>query len=608
MQNYKNRIYLILVSVLLFLISFLLWDVFDILPWWAGFVLYLVSALIVGYNVFFNAFSNIIHGRIFDENLLMAVASICAFAISEFAEGTLVLILSQLGELLQSIAVGKSRKEIASIMKLRPMTATRIRDGVEEEVLAEEVNIDDIILIRVGESVPLDCTIIEGETKLNLSSLTGESVPVSVKTGDKIISGSINLSSVIKAKVTANYNDSTIVKMLDLIEKASESKTKTEKFITRFAKIYTPCVFFIALFVAFICPIFSGYTDTFTLWLHRALVFLVISCPCALVISVPLAFFGGIGSASKMGVLVKGSQCLEKLAKVDMVAFDKTGTLTCGDFKIQEFKASCEKKHFFDIVCSIERYSNHPLSYAFENYAKEHDVDFLKVTDYSEIAGVGISAKIGNDVYKIGKKTQEYNVDFEANIFVTKNDQLFGYINVEDHLKDGAKVLIEALKTLKISDFAIISGDNEKVTKAVSEKLNITNIYHSLLPQEKVQVLQKLKVGHKSLLYMGDGINDAAALTTADVGVSLGNNGADLAIETSDVVISSGDITKLAPAIKLAKKTLKIARENIILSLTIKLLAMVLGICGFVSLWLAVFADVGVTLLAILNSSRLLKK
>lgn len=603
----KKNLIRIIISGLLFALSFIFktkYVVFGIL---------LVSYIIIGYDVLLKAFRNIKRGKIFDENFLMSIATIGAICISDMREAVAVMLFYQIGELFQSYAVNKSRKSIIELMDIRPDYANVIRNGKNEKVDPNEVNIEEIILVKPGEKIPLDGVIVEGKSLLNTVALTGESVPRSVKENDEVLSGCINNEGILKIKVTKKFGDSTVSKILDLVENASNRKSKSEAFITKFAKYYTPIVCGIALVVAIFPPLILK--EPFNTWTYKALSFLVVSCPCALVISIPLSFFGGLGASSNIGVLVKGSNYLEALSNVDIVVCDKTGTLTEGVFKVQEINAvGISNEELLKMTAYAESFSNHPISISLkEAYGKK--IDSSKVTKAREIVGKGIYAKVlGKDVY-VGNdkllKELEIKID-KVNktgtvIYTVIDNKYCGYILISDKIKEDSYKMIKSLKKNNISKIVMLTGDRENISKSISNELKLDEYYAELLPQDKVSITEKImheKDGN--LLFIGDGINDAPVLALSDIGVSMGSLGSDAAIEASDIVIMTDEPSKISDVIKISKKTMKIVHENIVFAISIKIAVLILSLLGIATMWSAVFADVGVSVIAILNSLRIL--
>ena len=547
----------------------------------------------------------------------MAVATIGAFAIGEFPEAVAVMLFYQVGELFQSYAVDKSRKSIASLMDIRPDYANIEKDGKVEKVDPDEVKIGDIIIVKTGEKIPLDGVVVDGTSSLDTMALTGESVPRVVKTEDEVLSGCINKDGLLKIRVTKEFGESTVSKILDLVENASSKKSKSENFITKFAKYYTPTVVIIAVLLAFIPPIILKDFSTFSVWLYRALSFLVVSCPCALVISIPLSFFGGIGGASKMGILIKGSNYLEALANTETVVFDKTGTLTEGIFEVQDIYAEgIEKDELLRIVAHAENYSNHPIAKSVKKaYNKEIDEKIIK--NPQELSGKGIWAKIDEKDILVGneKLMLEEKIDFKkcdevgTILYVAIDKKYVGYVLIADKIKQDSPKTIRELKAMNIKETVMLTGDKKEVGEYVAKKLNMDKVYTELLPDgkvEKVEELLKQKSEKGKLVFVGDGINDAPVLTISDIGVAMGGLGSDAAIEAADIVIMTDETSKISKAINLSKKTMRIVRENIIFAIFVKIAVLVLTAFGASTMWEAVFADVGVSVIAIINALRML--
>jgi len=587
---------------------------------WIAFALYLVSYIIVGYDVAIDAIKNIINGNVFDENFLMSIATIGAFFIGEYAEGVAVMLFYQIGELFQSHAVNNSRKSISSLIELSPDYAN-VKKGEELiQLEPDEVNVGDIIVIKPGEKVPLDAKVIEGVSMLDTSALTGESVPREVEVGHEILSGCINMNGVITAEVTKEYRESTFSKILDLVENATSKKSKSERFITKFARYYTPVVVIIAVILAILPPLLIDGA-TFSDWIYRALSFLVVSCPCALVISIPLSFFGGIGGASKKGVLVKGSNYLEALAQAETIVFDKTGTLTKGSFKVSHIQPSGEvkysKEELLELTAYAESYSNHPISKSLQKaYGKT--IDNSRISDVEEISGHGVTAQVDGKLIAAGntKLMDRLSIPYSpvdengTIVHLAVDNKYAGYIVISDELKEDALSAIKLLRPLNIKKTVMLTGDVNKVAKFTADKLGIDEVYSDLLPGDKVDKLEELLSkldADKKLAYVGDGINDAPVLARADIGIAMGGLGSDAAIEAADIVIMTDEPSKIATAIKIAQNTLKIAQQNTIFAIGIKILVLILSGAGYASMWAAVFADVGVTFLAILNASRALR-
>ena len=577
-------------------------------------IIFMIPYLTVGFPVLKKAVINISHGQIFDENFLMCIATIGALIIDEYPEAVFVMLFYQVGDLFESVAVGKSRDSISALVDICPEYVNIERDGKIEELDPEEAQIGDIMVIRPGEKVPLDGVITEGESSLNTTALTGESIPLDVKKGDSIISGCINLNGLIKAEVTKEYSDSTVSKILELVENSAENKAHTENFITKFAAYYTPAVVFTAAALAIIpVLVFGGDPKD---WVMRALNFLVVSCPCALVISVPLSYFSGIGCASSKGILVKGSNYLEALSKASTVVFDKTGTLTKGSFSVTDIvPSSMEKDELLEITAMAESYSNHPISQSIRN-ACSKTFDSERITSYEEIAGKGIKAVIdGKEVYAGSDRLiRELGIEPEktpegcASVHTVKDGKYAGYILISDTLKDDTKAAIKTLKSLGIENTVMLSGDNISNAKKTALEAGIDTVYAELLPADKVKWLEEIiKTSSGKTVFVGDGINDAPSLSRADVGIAMGGMGSDAAIEAADIVLMDDKPSKIALALKIAKKTTSIVRQNIIFALTVKILVLILSAMGLSNMWEAVFADVGVSVIAIINSMRAMK-
>ncbi len=580
-------------------------------------ILYLIAYIIVGYNIVLKALRNILRGKVFDENFLMTIATIGAFFIGEFPEAVAVMLFYQIGELFQSYAVDKSRKSVANLMDIRPDYANVYRDEEIEKVDPNEVNIGEIILIKPGEKIPLDGIVIEGTSMLNTLALTGESVPRSINVNDEVLSGCINSEGILKVKVTKKFGESTVSKILDLVENASSRKSKSENFISKFARYYTPIVVIVAVILAIIPPIIIK-DATFNDWIYRALSFLVVSCPCALVISIPLSFFGGIGASSKIGVLVKGSNYLEALANTEIVVCDKTGTLTEGIFKVQKIDAiGYSDEDLLRYTAYAENFSNHPIALSIkEAYGK--DINEKLITETKEFKGMGIIAKVDFKDILVGneKLMRENNIKFKKSeeigttIYVAINNVFAGSITISDKIKEDSYKAIKLFKNNNVKNIVMLTGDKESISKEVAKELSIDNYYSELLPQDKVKIVEKLmkeKSSNGKLIFIGDGINDAPVLALSDIGVAMGGLGSDAAIEAADIVIMTDEPSKIASAIKISKKTMTIVKENIIFAITVKILVLILSALGIATMWAAVFADVGVSILAIINALRILK-
>lgn len=579
-------------------------------------VLFVISYIVIGYDIVLKAIRNISRGKVFDENFLMTVATIGAICIGNLAEAVSVMLFYQVGELFQSYAVDKSRKSISDLMDIRPDYANVIRNDKHEKVDPSDVNIEEIILIKPGEKVPLDGIVVEGSSSLNKLALTGEAVPRNVKVGDEVLSGCINNSGILKVKVTKEFGESTVSKILDLVENASSRKSSSENFISKFAKYYTPIVVIIALFLAVLPPLILK--DSFNTWIYRALSFLVVSCPCALVVSIPLSFFGGIGASSRIGVLVKGSNYLEALSKTEIIVCDKTGTLTEGEFKVQNINAiGISDEELLKYASYAENFSNHPISISIKNeYSKK--IDAKKVTETKEIPGKGVYAKVENKDVLVGneKLLNQYKIKHEVVnelgtiIYVAIDNEFKGTITISDKIKEDSYKAIKLFRENNVKKIVMLTGDKDSISKEVSNELNLDEYHSELLPQDKVKIVEELmKEKSKSgkLLFVGDGINDAPVLALSDIGVSMGGLGSDAAIEASDVVIMTDEPSKIAESISISRKTMRIVKQNIIFAITVKISVLLLSALGIATMWSAVFADVGVSVIAILNAFRILK-
>ena len=608
----KKKEVIIIISAILFAIA-----LFVRMSQTIQLILMLIAYILLGKDTVLKAVKNVEKGDFFDENFLMTVATLGAIIIGEYPEAVAVMLFYEVGELFQSYAINKSRKSIADMMDIKPEYANVIRDNKSEKVEPDEVQIDEIIEIKPGERVPLDAIIIKGETTLDTSALTGESIPVEVREGATILSGCINLNALILAKVTKEYFDSTVNKVLDLVENAAAKKSTSERLITRFAKIYTPIVISLAVLLAILPPIISGEYN-FRVWIFRALSFLVVSCPCAFVISVPLSFFSGIGAASRAGILIKGGNYLEILSKVDIVVLDKTGTLTKGVFNVQKvvvIDKNIKEDEFISLVAMAESGSNHPISKSIQKYYNR-EIDKTSINSIKEISGKGIEALINNMKILVGNEKlvnipSDLIIDDIGTILYVEIDNKFtGYIVISDEIKKDASKAIKGLKDIGVKKSIMLTGDIEKVGKKVGEDLGLDEIYTNLLPQDKVSKFEEIIENKKSkgnVAFVGDGINDAPVLARADVGIAMGAMGSDAAIEAADVVIMTDEPSKIVTAIKSSKKTMKIAMQNIALAFGVKAIALVLSALGIADMWMAVFADTGVTILAVLNSFRALK-
>ena len=609
----KKDVIKIVVALILFLLAMFI----KFQNEWINNCIFILSYIIVGFEILRKAVRNIFRGKVFDENFLMSVATLGAFAIGEFPEAVAVMLFYQVGELFQDYAVDKSRKSIASLMDIRPDYANVIRNGKEEKVNPDDVKIGDTIVIKPGEKVPLDGVIIDGKTTLDTKALTGESVPRDAGKGDTVLSGCINLSGTIKMEVTKEFGETTVSKILDLVENASSKKAKSENFITKFAEYYTPIVVIIAVILAIVPPlIIEG--ASFQDWLYRALSFLVVSCPCALVISIPLSFFGGIGGASKIGVLVKGSNYLEALSKAEIMVFDKTGTLTEGVFEVQNIEpVGISKEELLKVAAYTEHYSNHPISKSIKK-AYNKEIDEKEIIDSQEVSGKGIVAQIGKKNVFAGneKLMDEKGIEYTkcthvgSVVYVAIDGKYVGHIVISDKIKEDAKKTIDELKKSNIKQTVMLTGDRKNIGEAVAKEIGIDKVYSELLPDgkvEKVEELLKTKSPKGKLAFVGDGINDAPVLAMADIGIAMGGLGADSAIEAADIVIMTDQPSKIISAMKLSKKTMRIVRENIIFAIAVKVLVLILTAFGLSTMWQAVFADVGVSVIAILNALRALR-
>lgn len=576
-------------------------------------VIFLFAYLLVGFDIISEAVKNILHGEVFDENFLMSIATIGAFCIKEYPEAIMVMVLYQLGEYFQHRAVEKSRQSITQLMDIRPDFANVIFNDEIVIKTPENVKIDDTIIVKTGEKIPLDGIVIEGSATIDVSALTGESAPKKISVGDNAISGSININGVLKIKVTKLFQNSTVSKILELVQEVAEKKSKSENFISKFAKIYTPIVVFLAVLLVIIPTIF--FNGVFSIWFQRALTFLVISCPCAFVIAIPLSFFAGIGGASKCGILIKGSNYIEQLSKVNAVFFDKTGTLTKGAFRVVDIipNDNCTKDELLKDTAYVEYFSNHPIAISIKQaFGKE--VDYNNVSNLEEFAGLGLKATIdGYDVIVGNEKLMnKFNIEFEKQqkdgtiVYVAKDDKYLGVIIISDEIKEDVISSIELLKKI-VKFVAILTGDVKNSADYIAKKIGIVNVYSNLLPIDKVKKIEECIKENKTVMFVGDGINDAPVLMRADVGVAMGALGSDAAIESADVVIMDDKISKIPMAIKISKKTMSIVWQNIIFALGVKILFLILGALGYISMWGAVFADVGVTLVAILNALRSLQ-
>lgn len=610
-RKMKKKLYKIIISGILFLIALLLKIENEVI----NNILFIISYIIVGKEILEKAFKNITRGKVFDENFLMTVATLGAFLIGEYPEAVAVMLFYQIGELFQSYAVDKSRKSVAALMDIRPDYANLLDDGKEIKVNPEKVNIGDVIIIKPGEKIPIDGVVIEGNTSLNTFALTGETVPREVGKKDEVLSGSINNEGLIKVKTTKKFSDSTVSKILDLVENASSKKSNSENFISKFAKYYTPIVVVIALTLCIFPPIILN--QKFTTWIYRGLSFLVVSCPCALVVSIPLSFFGGIGASSKIGVLIKGSNYLESLSKTETIICDKTGTLTEGVFEVQKIEpVDISEKELLKYAAYTEHFSNHPISMSLKKaYGKK--IDSSKVTNTKEISGKGVIATIDNKEIIVGneKILKDENIKYVKSeevgtiIYIAIDKKFAGTIVISDKIKKDAKKAIRLFRKNNVKKIVMLTGDKENISKEVFDELKLDDYKAELLPQDKVEIVEQIikeKNESKQVAFIGDGINDAPVLALSDIGIAMGGAGSDAAIEAADIVIMTDEPSKLADAMKISKKTMKIVKENIIFAITVKIVVLLLSALGLATMWAAVFADVGVSVIAILNALRIL--
>ncbi len=607
----KRRLIKIIISAILFILGMIL-----PLPSYAQLTFWGLSYFLVGWEIIAKAAKNIVYGQVFDENFLMTVATLGAIGLGEYSEAVAVMLFYQIGEYFQKYAVAKSRKSISSLMNIRPDYANLCDGEQTRQVSPEEVNVGDYILVKPGEKIPLDGKVIEGTSSLDTSSLTGESLPREVEKDSDVLSGCINLTGVLKIQVSKEYGESTVAKILDLVENAASNKAKVEQFITKFARWYTPIVVLSALIIAVIPPLIMA-DATFSSWIYRALTFLVISCPCALVISVPLSFFGGIGAASKQGILVKGSNYLQALSETEVVVFDKTGTLTKGTFSVVKVEGNdFPTSEVLELAAYADAYSNHPISQSIRQ-AYARPIDTSRISNYQEIAGRGVCAEINGVLVHLGNTrlmtnlgTQSHAGDGDGTIINLAVDGKYkGWIKISDEVKLDSAQAISALKSANVHKTVMLTGDNKASGEKIAKQLGLDKVYCELLPTQKVEKLEELlaaKTPNKNVVFVGDGINDAPVLARADIGIAMGKLGSDAAIEAADVVIMTDEPLKIASAIKISRKTLRIVRQNIVFALAIKGLVLLLGVMGMATMWEAVFADVGVSVLAILNSLRAL--
>jgi len=620
----KKRIITLLIGVYIYLLPLILK-----IPFLIGFIMFLVSYVIVGYDIVWKAVRNIFHGKIFDENFLLTIATVGAFAIGEFPEAVAVMLFFKVGEIAQNIALNRSRKSIKSLVEIRPDYANLKQNGELKKVNPNKVNVGDLIIVKPGEKVPLDGVVVEGESMVDASALTGESVTTKIEEKEEILSGMINKTGLLTVRVTKRFSESTISRILDLVENAASKKAPTEKFITKFARYYTPAVVFIAFLIATVpvmlynIPAFThlfAHEETFAEWVYKALIFLVISCPCALVISIPLGFFGGIGASSKRGILVKGSNYLEGLNNLHTIVWDKTGTLTEGVFQVTEIVPmnNFSRDEFLRLVAESESQSNHPIAQSILE-AFNRKIDVSKIDSYEEIAGYGIKAKVeghhvlvGNDKLLHRENIKHDTCDVEGTVVHVVIDHKYaGYIIVSDKIKEDTRIAIQRLKDAGVKKQIMFTGDRQEIAKVISQKLGLDEYFAELLPPQKVEKMEELmkrKTDNKELImFVGDGINDAPVLMRSDIGVAMGATGSDAAIEAADIVLMTDEPSKLYEAVKIAKKTRKIVWQNITFALGVKGIFLTIGALGMATMWEAVFADVGVALLAILNSTRILK-
>lgn len=612
-RKMSKQLIKIIISLLLVVISLLL--KFDTELY--SNILYVIAYIIVGYDIVLKAVRNIFKGKVFDENFLMTVATIGAFCIGEFPEAVAVMLFYQIGELFQSYAVDRSRKSVASLMDIRPDYANVYRENEIERVDPDEVNIGEIILVKPGEKIPLDGIVVDGESMLNTQALTGESVPRKVTVNDEVLSGCINNDRILKIKVSKDFEESTVSKILDLVENASSRKSKSENFISKFAKYYTPIVVIVSVALAVIPPLVIKEA-LFSDWLYRALSFLVVSCPCALVISIPLSFFGGIGAASKIGVLIKGSNYLEALASAEIVVCDKTGTLTEGVFKVQKIKAiGYSDDELLRYAAYAEGFSNHPISISLKQ-AYNKEINEKLVTETQEISGKGVLAKVDGKMVLVGneKIMKEYNIKFQKSeetgtiVYVAINDEFAGTILIADKIKEDSYKAVKLFKNNNVKKVVMLTGDRDNISESVANELNLDEYHAELLPQDKVSWVEKLMTQKSSggkLIFVGDGINDAPVLALSDIGVAMGGLGSDAAIEAADVVIMTDEPSKIANSVQISKKTMRIVKQNIVFAIAVKIGVLILSAFGVSTMWEAVFADVGVSVLAIVNALRVLR-
>lgn len=608
-EKQKKLLVRIIISACLTICGFILKSldisIFCYLP------VFIVSSLVVGYSVIIDAFNNLFHGHILDENFLMALGATGAFVLGDYTEGTIILLLYQVGELFQSVAVGNSRKSISSLMDIRADYANIIENGKLVKADPYDIEVGSEIIVLPGEKIPIDSVIITGSTELNTAALTGESMPRSVSVGDTVLSGCVNLSTDITCKTIKTFDNSTVSNILNMVENAAAKKTKTESFVTRFAKYYTPCVVFAALFLLIVPSIITG---NISVWLYRAIMFLVVSCPCALVVSVPLSFFGAIGGASKSGILIKGSKYMESLADAETVVFDKTGTITNGNFRITEvFPFNCSKEALIKMAAVCEYHSSHPIAVSIKSIFDAKDC-ISSVSDYKIISGAGAECTYEGKKLIAGNTVlmDKYGINYKkcdkigTAVYVAFDGNFLGSILINDTIKEASPKAVEALKKMGLKT-VMLTGDKKEIAESIAKSAGIDAVYSQLLPEDKVQNLEKIiSKSDKKVIYVGDGINDAPVLARADVGISMGKIGSDAAIEASDIVIMNDDISLIAKAISLSRKAIRISKQNIVFSLVVKFSMLILSVFGISNIYMAVFADVGVLILAILNSMRTL--
>lgn len=610
-ENIKLEIIKLVVSLAIFILA-----IIKVVPEKVTIWLYVIAYLLSGYGVLLNSIKNIFKGKMFDENFLMSIATIGAFAIDEPVEAVAVMIFYNIGELFQDIATSKSKKSIISLMNIKPKIANLKIDNEIKVVDPEELKIGDIIIVKPGEKIPVDGLVINGESFVNTSALTGESIPRKVSINDEVLAGTINENNAIEVKVTKKFKDTAINEIIELVKNSNKNKSKTELFITKFAKIYTPIVVLLAAVLAFVPPIFVGF-ENLSEWVRRALVFLVTSCPCALVLSIPLGYFAGIGKAGKEGVLVKGSNYLDAITKVNAIVLDKTGTITKGKFEVTKviLAEEIEEKELLEIAAKAESMSNHPIAKSIVSKVNKN-INAEEIFEYSEIAGMGIKVKYKEDEILVGnsklldsEKIKYYPCnEIGAIVYVVKNKKYLGAIVISDVIKEDSKDAIQNLKKNGINEIYMLTGDNKEIAESVANDVGIENVYSNLLPNEKVEKMKEIKDKNGVTIAIGDGINDSPLLAIADIGISIGNTGSDLAIETSDMVIMDGKLSNLNKLIKTSKRTKRVVTQNIYFAIGIKIIVLVLGAIGISTMWEAVFADVGVTFITVLNTLRIFRK